>query len=111
MYAPPLDQRYSFCPPKPRVTIVLDVSSEAVRSTANLRTKILDFRGFDSSIILIVRGGIPRPVGNFPESYAYVYVFMLCVMCRCLEDSLGSSAGCIGGCLEGFTLEEFTRSY
>ena len=26
-------------------------------STANLRTKILDFRGFDSSIILILRGG------------------------------------------------------
>ena len=26
--------------------------------TANLRTKILDFRGFDSSTILILRGGI-----------------------------------------------------
>ena len=36
--------------------------------TANLRTKILDFREFDSSIILILRGGIPRPIGNFPES-------------------------------------------
>ena len=36
--------------------------------TANLRTKILDFRGFDSSIILILRGGILRPIGNFPES-------------------------------------------
>ena len=29
---------------------------------------ILDFRGFDSSRILIPRGGIPRPIGNFPES-------------------------------------------
>ena len=29
--------------------------------TADLRTKILDFRGFDSSIILISRGGIPIP--------------------------------------------------
>ena len=27
-------------------------------TTANLCTKILDFRGFDSSIILILRGGI-----------------------------------------------------
>ena len=36
--------------------------------TANLRTKIVDFRGFDSSIILILRGGIPRPMGSFPES-------------------------------------------
>ena len=35
---------------------------------ANLRTKILDVRGFDSSIFLISRGGIPRPTGDFPES-------------------------------------------
>ena len=36
--------------------------------TANLRTKILDFRGFDSSrFILILRGGILRPIGHFPE--------------------------------------------
>ena len=37
-------------------------------AAANLRTNIMDFRGFDSSIILILRGGIPRPMGNFPES-------------------------------------------
>ena len=30
----------------------------ALRRTANLRTKILHFRGFDSSVILILRGGI-----------------------------------------------------
>ena len=30
--------------------------------TANL-TNIVDFRGFDSSTILISRGGIPRPIG------------------------------------------------
>ena len=28
----------------------------------------MDFGGFDSSIVLILRGGIPRPVGNFLES-------------------------------------------
>ena len=38
-----------------------------LRTTANLRTKIPDFRGLDSSRILIVRGGIPRPLDNFPE--------------------------------------------
>ena len=38
------------------------------RPTANLRTNIMDFRGFDSSIILIIRGGIPRSIGNFLES-------------------------------------------
>ena len=36
--------------------------------TANLRTKILDFRGFHSSRILILRGGIPRPIRDSPES-------------------------------------------
>ena len=30
-------------------------------------TKIMDFRGFDSRIILIVRGGILRSVEDFPE--------------------------------------------
>ena len=39
----------------------------AVSHTANLCTKILDFRGSGSSIILISRGGIPWPIGNFPE--------------------------------------------
>ena len=28
----------------------------------------MDFSGFDSSIILILRDGIPRPMGDFPES-------------------------------------------
>ena len=36
--------------------------------TSNLPTYIVDFRGFDSSIVLILRGGIPRPIGDFPES-------------------------------------------
>ena len=37
-------------------------------SRANLRTNIMEFRGFDSNIILSLRGGIPRPTWNFPES-------------------------------------------
>ena len=37
-------------------------------ATANLRTNVMDFRGFESSIILILRGDIPRPIGNFPQS-------------------------------------------
>ena len=36
--------------------------------TANLRTQTMDFRGLDSSRILIVRGGILMSIGNFPES-------------------------------------------
>ena len=27
----------------------------------------MDFRGLDSSIFLILRGGILRPIGDFPE--------------------------------------------
>ena len=37
-------------------------------ATADLPTNIMDFRGFYSSIILILRAGIPRPTGDFPES-------------------------------------------
>ena len=36
--------------------------------TPNLPTNIVGFRGFDSSTILIQRGGIPRPIGDLPES-------------------------------------------
>ena len=36
--------------------------------TPNLPTNIVDFGGFASSIILIQRGGILRPIGDFPES-------------------------------------------
>ena len=35
---------------------------------ANLRAKILDFRGFDSNIILIQRGVILMSIGDFPEN-------------------------------------------
>ena len=38
------------------------------QSTADLLTNIMDFRGFDSSVILILRGGIPRPIGDSPEN-------------------------------------------
>ena len=43
-------------------------SERGWRNTANLPTNILDFIGFDSSIILIIRGGIPKPIGDFPNS-------------------------------------------
>ena len=45
----------------------------------NLPTHIVDFRGFDSIIILIDRSGIPRPIGDFPESihiYIYIYIYI-----------------------------------
>ena len=36
--------------------------------TPNLPINNVDFWGSDSSIILILRGGIPRPIGDLPES-------------------------------------------
>ena len=39
-----------------------------MRIAANLRTKILDFRGFDSSSILILRVGILLSIGVHRES-------------------------------------------
>ena len=36
--------------------------------TANLGTNMMDFRGFDSSIILFLRGGILISIGDFPKS-------------------------------------------
>ena len=37
-------------------------------TTPNLPTNIVDFGGFDSSTILILRGGILTCIGDFPES-------------------------------------------
>ena len=37
------------------------------QAAANLRTKIPDFRGFDSDIIVSFRGGILMSKGDFPE--------------------------------------------
>ena len=38
-----------------------------VLGTANLRTKILGFRGFDSSRVLDSWGGVLMSIGNLPE--------------------------------------------
>ena len=53
-----------------RSLVIITISYIAMITTAtpNIPTNIVDFGGFDSSIILIARGGIPRPVGDFPES-------------------------------------------
>ena len=47
------------------ITIIIVIT---VIVTVNLPTNIVGFRGFDSNIILIIRGGISRPIGNCPES-------------------------------------------
>ena len=44
--------------------------------TANLRTKVLDFGGLDSSRILISSDGIPSPTGNFPQTVSLEFLCM-----------------------------------
>ena len=47
--------------------VLLDSVDRCAANTAYLLTKILVFRGFDSSRILISRDGIPMSMGNFLE--------------------------------------------
>ena len=47
-----------------------DQRRKDLRDTVNSRTKSLDVRGADSSVLLILRGGIPRSIGNFPETHS-----------------------------------------
>ena len=59
----------------------------------------MDLGGFDSSLILDLRGGIPRPIGIFPESltqailvgvmlvgiYTYIYIYIYIYTCFSLS--------------------------
>ena len=76
-----LEESSAFSNPRPRADVLEDwralcchslwgPRSESIShcaDTANLRTKILDFRGSDSSIILILRDGFSLPIGNLAE--------------------------------------------
>ena len=84
-----------------QLAIIRATSREAlvVQGTANLRTNIMDFRGFDSSIILIVRGGIPRPIGDSPESLSQAILegIMLVGRLGVFPNPLGiQTGGCSG---------------
>ena len=50
--------------------------------TANLRTKILAFGGFDSSVILSLRGGILMSTGDFPENLSQRMLFGIILVGR-----------------------------
>ena len=65
--------------------------------TPNLPTNIVGFGWFASSVILNVRGGIPRPIGNFLESLSraillgIMLVGRLCVWCHTYNCLIWSS--------------------
>ena len=58
---------YICCNPGPCVGAARSMSLWRTVAPASLRAKTLDFGGFDSSRILILRGGIPMSKGNFLE--------------------------------------------
>ena len=60
-----IEQRGAGCTP-PRSPS--SQTAAGAKNAASLRTKILDFRGFDSGIILNLRGIILMSIRNFPES-------------------------------------------
>ena len=50
--------------------------------TPNLPTNIVDFTGFDSSIILNLRGGILMSIGDFPESLSQAILVGIMLISR-----------------------------
>ena len=56
------------CTARGNTTHIMYKIARASRGTPNLPTNIVDFRRFDSSTILMLRGEIFRPIGDFPES-------------------------------------------
>ena len=77
--------------------------------TANLRTKILDFRGSDTSMILSLWGGILMSIGDFPESSSqqilvgrfldWAYLSLAARRCsRCPGSSTSRRRACSGPC-------------
>ena len=51
-----------------RVIRLALLAHRSLGPTPNPPTNIVDFGGFDSSTILILRGGILMSIGDFPES-------------------------------------------
>ena len=58
------------------LTYVIAVPCCRRRLTANLPTKILDVRGFDSNMILVSRGMLLMSIG-----YIYIYIYIYTHTC------------------------------
>ena len=70
--------------------------TQSCTDTANLRTTILDFRGLDSSRILIPRGGILMSIGNFRKMLSQAILVRMISVGRLGVAQLaeGSALGC-----------------
>ena len=64
-----------------QIRLLDEVTNETPASsavTANLRTNIMDFRGFDSSIIVLsLRGGIIMSIGDSPKSLSQAILVVI----------------------------------
>ena len=84
---------------------------ERRRITANLPTNTVDCRGFDSSIILNLRGGILRCIGDFPESLSQAMLVGTMLVGRLGVVRTTSSGGWtysqqrVDGCGAGFEID------
>ena len=65
--------------------------------TANLRTRILDFGGFDPSRILILRGAVPRPIGNSRESLSKTILVAIILVGRSFRTMPSRDLHKVGG--------------
>ena len=81
----PWDERFG-------VLLPLPARNPPLKDSPNLPTNIVDFRGFDSSTILNMRGGVPRPIGDFPESLSQaMLVGIMILFVRRLHSASNSS--------------------
>ena len=61
--------------------------------TPDLPTNIVDFRGFDSSIIFIERGGIPTSIGKCRQSLSQAMLVGMVLEGRLGVDNSGTTRG------------------
>ena len=73
-------------------------------NTPNLPTNIVDFGRFDSTAILNLRGEIPRPIGDFPETLCQAMLVGIMLVGRL---GVRGSQG-IGGCKQQLVRSCFT---
>ena len=64
------------------IMILQDMITAGCRTMGNLRTKIMDLRGFDSSSILIPRGGILMSIGDLQEGLSQAILVGIIVVGR-----------------------------
>ena len=73
------------------ISVLRQSTGQDTSATANLRTKIPDFSVFDSSIILIVQGGILMTIGKLPESLSQAILAGVILVGRLGAASIGGS--------------------